>query len=175
MPLLKCDLGAMHLGPRVSRHYMWFNQAQLKLCAKKFVRKMMINHFGFHIFHNDCSPDPHCCGYCGEIGCNIDLVVTSGYGRNVKYGPRSDCEYYTDISKRADNKFVKSYPCSNRPVKCEQCETVYWSYNLTAHYSKTHPNIECPTQISSEESGYILNKKQWSIYIYIIIKHDKYI
>ena len=131
-----------------------------KLCAKKFVRKMMRNHIGFHIVHNDCSPDPHRCGYCGEIGCNIDLVVTSGYGRNVKYGPRSDCEYYTDISKRADNKFVKSYPCSNRPVKCEQCETVYWSYNLTAHYSKTHPNIECPTQISSEESGYILNKKQ---------------
>ncbi len=28
---------------------------------------------------------------------------------SIYYGPKSDCSYYTDISKRAENKFVKSY------------------------------------------------------------------
>ncbi len=30
----------------------------------------------------------------------------------------------------AENKFVKSYPCSNRPVICKQCQDCYWSLNL---------------------------------------------
>ncbi len=58
------------------------------------------------------------CGCCGENGCNISLIVTSGYGKNAIYGPKSDCRYFTDISKRTDNRLVKSYPCSNRPVIC---------------------------------------------------------
>ncbi len=54
--------------------------------------------------------------------CTIGLEITSGYGNKTVYGPKSDCSYYTDISKRAEKKFVKSYPCSNRLVICEQCQ-----------------------------------------------------
>ena len=45
-----------------------------------------------------------------QIGCQISLVVTSGCGKRVVYGPKSDCNYFTEISKRLDNRFVKSYP-----------------------------------------------------------------
>ena len=79
------------------------------------------------------------------------MIVTSGYGKNEIYGPKSDCRYFTDISKRTDNRLVKSYPCSNRPVICEQCDTCYWSYNLVEHYRKSHPCLECPEQIPPEE------------------------
>ncbi len=77
------------------------------------------------------------------------MIVTSGYGKNEIYGPKSDCRYFTDINKRTDNKLVKSYPCSNRPVICEQCDTSYWSYNLVEHYSKSHPCLECPLECDS--------------------------
>ena len=94
------------------------------------------------------------------MGCTtIGLEITSGYGNKTIYGPKSDCSYYTDISKRADNKFVKSYPCSNRPVICEQCQDCYWSYNLTEHYKIKHAGIMCPNQIPDEERKHMFSKK----------------
>ena len=97
-----------------------------------------------------------CEGYLAPI---IGLEITSGYGNKTVYGPESDCSYYTDISKRAENKFVKSYPCSNRPVICEQCQDCYWSYNLTEHYKIKHAGIMCPNQIPEEERKHMLSKK----------------
>ena len=96
----------------------------------------------------------------GEIGCQISLVVTSGCGKRVVYGPKSDCNYFTEISKRLDNRFVKSYPCSNRPVLCEQCQSYYWSYNLDVHYKQLHVGIQCPEQISQEERVFIISSKK---------------
>ncbi len=29
----------------------------------------------------------------------LGLEITSGYGNKTVYGPKSDCSYYTDISK----------------------------------------------------------------------------
>ena len=84
------------------------SKLKCKLCPKKFVKNMMRNHIGFHILHGDCGQHPHRCGYCGEVGCTIGLEITSGYGNKTVYGPKSDCSYYTDISKRVENKFVKS-------------------------------------------------------------------
>jgi hypothetical protein len=66
---------------------------------------------------------------------------------------------FTDISKRTDNRLVKYYPCSNRPVICEQCNTCHWLYNLVEHYSKSHPCLECLEQIPPEERTFILSKK----------------
>ena len=104
-----------------------------------------------------------------QIGCQISLFVTSGCGKRVVYGPKSDCNYFTEISKRLDNRFVKSYPCSNRPVLCEQCQSYYWSYNLDVHYKQLHVGIQCPEQISQEERVFIISsKKMWLIYIYIL-------
>ena len=125
-----------------------------KIYQKKDEKSYWISHYSWRL-----SASPNRCGYCGENGCNISLIVTSGYGKNAIYGPKSDCRYFTDISKRTDNKLVKSYPCSNRPVICEQCDTCYWSYNLVEHYRKSHPCLECPEQIPPEERTFILSKK----------------
>ena len=58
-------------------------KVQCKLCPKKYVKKKMRNHIGYHIIHGDCSPNSHRCGYCGEIGCQISLVVTSDVVRGI--------------------------------------------------------------------------------------------
>jgi hypothetical protein len=102
----------------------------------------MRNHIGFRILHGDCGQHPHRCGYCGEVGCTIGLEITSGYG-----------------NKTAENKFVKSHPCSKRPVICEQCQDCHWSYNLTEHYKIKHVGIMCPNQILEEERKHMLSKK----------------
>jgi len=38
-----------------------------------------------HLYRYSASPNH--CGYCGENGCNISLIETSGYGKNAIYGP----------------------------------------------------------------------------------------
>jgi hypothetical protein len=132
---------------------------------KKICLKNMRNHIGYHIIHRECSPNPHRCGYCGEIGCQISSVITSGSCKWVVYGPKSDYNYFTEISKRLDIWFVKSYPCSNRPVLCQQCQSYYWSYNLDVHYKQVHVGIQCPEQISQEERVFIISSKElWLIY-----------
>ena len=35
-------------------------------------------------------------------------------------------------------------PCTNRPVKCDLCKLVVWSYNIRIHYEQTHPNNDLP-------------------------------
>ena len=115
----------------------------------------MRNHVGFHIIHKDVVDDSHRFGYCDNVGCAIELVTTSGFGRSAAQGPKSDCPYVTSISKWTDNKLVRSYPCSNRPGTCEQCSAVYWSYNLNAHYNLCQLGLNCPEQVSTEEYDFI--------------------
>jgi hypothetical protein len=39
-----------------------------------------------HLYRYSASPNR--CGYCGENGCNVSLIVTSGCGKNAIYGPK---------------------------------------------------------------------------------------
>jgi hypothetical protein len=97
------------------------------------------------------------CGYCGLIGCNVSLVKTSGFGEKANYGPESDCEYHYkfNFAKKSSTEEAKtipvSYPCLNRPVKCEHCEHIYWSYNMEAHHSKAHRGIDFEQLVTDEE------------------------
>jgi len=52
-------------------------------------------------------------GYLTPI---IGLEITSGYGNKTLYGPESDCSYYTDISQRAENKFVRLFVSNAKTV-----------------------------------------------------------
>jgi len=92
-------------------------------------------HVGWHIMHG-LTADPHRCGY---------------------YGPESDCEYHYkfNFAKKSSTEEAKkipvSYPCLNRPVKCEHCERIYWSYNMEAHHSKAHRRIDFEQLVTEEE------------------------
>ena len=74
-------------------------------------------------------------------------------------GPKSDCDYFTEISKRNDNRQVVPL-LVNIPVLCEQCQGYYWSYNLDVHYKQIHVVFQCPEQISQEEKVFIIFTKK---------------
>jgi hypothetical protein len=125
--------------------------------CKKLIRLVQMRlHVGWHIMHG-LTADPHRCGYCGLIGCNVSLVKTSGFGEKANYGPESDCEYHYkfNFAKKSSTEEAKkipvSYPCLNRPVKCEHCEHIYWSYNMEAHHSKAHRGIDFEQLVTEEE------------------------
>ena len=61
--------------------------------CKKLIRLVQMRlHVGWHKMHG-LTANPHRCGYCGLIGCNVSLVKTSGFGEKANYGPESDCEF----------------------------------------------------------------------------------
>jgi len=81
-------------------------------------------HVGWHKMHG-LAADPRRFGYCGQIDCNVSLVKTSGFGGSATYVPESDCEYHYKFrsTKKSSTEEAKkrpaSYPCLNRPVKCQ--------------------------------------------------------
>jgi hypothetical protein len=93
------------------------------------------------------------CGYRGDIGCSIDLVVTSGKGNYSNYGPKSDCKYFRKFSIKLAEAASVSYPTTNRPVICKICSQVYWSYNMAEHYDINHPQDQCPVYFSIKEAS----------------------
>jgi len=59
----------------------------------------------------------------------------SGDGKNKTMKVWSDCQYFHCFKfKKTYDKVIRSNPCSNRPVTCEICKGLYWSYNIRAHY-----------------------------------------
>ena len=132
---------------------------RMRDCRKRYTLIRMRNHVGKHILNKKVTPNVHQCGFCGEIGCSIAIRVTSGYGVNKTYGPDSDCKYSIRFSLKIRDKIVDSYPCTNRPVKCDHCSQIFWSYNLELHYSKSHPGIFCPSMISDEERRKVISSK----------------
>lgn len=120
-------------------------------CNYKFSLVKMRNHIGKHILNKSTPPNVHMCGFCGSVGCSISIKVTSGFGVNATYGPESDCKFYIRFSLKKKKKVIDSYPCSNRPVVCDHCKKVFWSYNMKLHYGNTHPGIDCPEMITEEE------------------------
>ena len=112
-------------------------------------------HIGWHILHG-LTADPHRCGFCGRIGCTVSLVKTSGFGVNATYGPESDCDYYYKFSMKDSNtaeakKIPISYPCLNRPIKCQHCQYIYWSYNIEAHHLTFHKGITFKPLVTEKE------------------------
>ena len=56
------------------------------------------------------------------------------------------------ISQKSAEKSTKSSPCTNRPITCEHCKTVQWSYNLPKHCKEKHSDYPIPTTITDEEN-----------------------
>ena len=70
---------------------------------------------------------------------------------------KSDCPYFYKFSENRSSKIRKTNPCLNRPVECEHCRDIVWSYNLSTHYKLKHKGIECTFKISDEERKLLLN------------------
>ncbi len=60
-------------------------------------------------------------------------------------GPNSDCKFFDKFSINCAKKSTGLSPCTNRPVKCEACNNVYWSYNMISHYSIDHLSLVVPS------------------------------
>jgi hypothetical protein len=84
------------------------------------------------------------CGFCGIVGSKIDLTKTSGFGSRKTLGPNSNCSYFYGFSLKAAVKMTERSPCTNRPVKCDLCEKIYWSYNIQYHFDM-NSNPSFPT------------------------------
>jgi len=114
-------------------------------CFIKCKKERMRQHIGQHLINNQIDDDSKTCGFCGKIGCSIALEVTSGRGANKTFGPVSrDCKYHYCFSLKSAEKVSAFNPCTNRPIKCELCSLVVWSYNMRSHYTLNHPNNDYP-------------------------------
>jgi hypothetical protein len=61
------------------------------------------------------------------------------------------------FSTKVSQKVPKSYPCSNRSVKCDFCNGIYWSYNMKAHHSDKHVGIDFKSLITENEEQKVKN------------------
>ena len=92
------------------------------------------------------------------------IKTFKGFGNYKTLGPESNCSYFYQFSMKAAAKVTERSPCTNRPVKCDLCEQIYWSYNLEIHYKSMHKNPNIPSnqllhhQITEEEKSKVLKK-----------------
>ena len=94
------------------------------------------------------------CGFCGEVGHTISLKKTT----HQTFIPHSNCSKRVKFSLKAAESAKKPNPCTNRPVECQVCEEVYWSYAMQKHYETSHPGQECPVKVSEQEKQWVLAK-----------------
>ena len=96
-------------------------------------------HVGAHILTDTLL---NACGFCGEImnggKCYIEIVKRSGRGQTASEVPNSACEYFEKFSIASAEKGSKRSPCTNRPVECQVCKRVFWSYNMFHHIESSH-------------------------------------
>jgi hypothetical protein len=116
-------------------------------CSKKKLRHHIMQHV--HIW-KDIAQNSKLCGFCGFVGCDIGLVVSSGKGQQKNWSFYSNCAYIVPFSIGCVSS--SSSPSSNKPVFCPHCTNkfVLWSDNLQCHYDQQHPTSIAP-EINIEE------------------------
>ena len=127
-----------------------------RICDQMLPKKLMRRHVGVHILQEDLGL---VCGFCGLKDCSIELERGSGRGKTATMVPGSNCGYISKFSLKSAEKSTKSGPCTNRPVTCEQCKTVQWSYNLPNHFRSKHSDYPVPKRIADGEEKLMGIKK----------------
>ena len=119
---------------------------QSSFCKKNVKIDKMRQHVGGHIIRNDI--DVFSCGFCGgSSGCSVNFKKTTHH----TFIPTSNCKMYKKFSLKSAMTSTTNTPCTNRPVKCDCCSVVYWSYALEKHYKEKHPESECTEIVSEKE------------------------
>ena len=85
-------------------------------------------------------------GFCGLSSCTIGLR----YNIKDNFKTVYNCEYMKVFDIKSDETSTKSMPCSNRPIKCQSCYVIVWSYNHSKHFKSDHPNDVVPRGRSDE-------------------------
>ena len=130
-----------------------------KICEKVVNRKKMRLHVGAHILKDNLKD---ACGFCGEkvnIGkCNLEIAKGSGRGKTTSEVPKSGCEYFEKFSITSAAKGSKTSPCTNRPVECQVCKRVFWSYNMYDHVETCHSDYPKAEWVTKNEEKVALSK-----------------
>ena len=90
--------------------------------------------------------------------CYIEIAKGSGRGQTASEVPRSGCEYFEKVSIVAAGKGSKRSPCTNRPVECQLCKRVFWSYNMYQHIETCHSDHPKSDWVIKEEERVAVSK-----------------
>lgn len=137
------ELGVTLAPARLSRE-----SRKCKLCTKFVKVHDMRRHVGKHILYKATS---NTCGFCGGSGCVSKLNKTS-HGRKKDFYNDivSDCAYYFNYGKLCKVPTLKN-PCTNRLLKCPNCDRCVWFYGMAAHFTENHEGKACPFVVSDKE------------------------
>ena len=124
------------------------NNFTYKQCGVLVNSKQMRKHVGVHILKDGLR---NSCGFCGLVGCTIDLVNGSGRGKTTTLTAGGNCRYRVKFSLKSAEKSTKSGPCTNRPISCKICKSIYWSYNLAQHFKERHSDYPTPKIVEDVE------------------------
>ena len=117
-------------------------------CKKVIKIPKMREHIGGHIIRGEV--DCFSCGFCGgSTGCSISLRKTT---HKIRV-PESNCSMFQKFSLTSAQTSTANTPCTNRPVDCQICKVVYWSYAMQKHYEQKHVDSPCPELIAEEEKA----------------------
>ena len=105
-------------------------------------------HVGKHLLQGTI--DIFSCGFCGQLGEHkISLKKTT----HQILIPQSNCPYFMKFSLASAAKQTTRKSFTNRPLACEVCGEVYWSYSLQKHYSLSHEGFTCPLEVTETEKN----------------------
>lgn len=147
------------------------------LCHKYYILGSMRKHVGKHVLRHICGEmdgkalevcffcitlplgglmhpqlgvEP--CGFCGKEGCTTVLDQIE----NGPFNITSSCQYvYTSFNYKQAKIATKTSPCTNVPILCPFCVSLYrkgtiWKYNAVVHMATEHPDEVIPFDFLSQ-------------------------
>ena len=77
--------------------------------------------------------------------------------------PESNCKQFVKFSLKSAETPRLGSPCTNRPVRCALCETIYWGgggggYALVENYAGVHTADTCTIKITEDEQKLMINQ-----------------
>jgi len=119
-------------------------------CSKLVPIERMRQHIGKHLIKLEIDPNQKTCGFCGCIGCSVELKK-SGIGKKSVNIVASDCKHFLKYNLAASKKMTTYSPCTNHPDSCSICKNIYWSYNMEEHFKFSHPSVIPQCYLSDDE------------------------
>ena len=138
-------------GGNSSRQLAQDDTVKCKICSCKVKMEGMRKHVASHIIKKSLNHQTGTCGYCGEE-CVCKLVQTSKKKGQSFFRVESNCQFM--LAGKNQAKRSRRNPCTNTLLKCSECTSDIWKYNMSLHFEANHPDCQIPNkfQISDAES-----------------------